>query len=192
MKNSDAENICPECGEIGQTVKNITVSHVVKAEKREVAGKLDFHLCKSPKCEIGYFNQAEGQTIHKDDLKRPVWFKDGADPVYGCYCLSITEDEVIKAVVETNLTEMKEVMLYLRGSLGSHCQKTNPAGHCCTQAFNEMIKKGLDIKAILFKYDELSVDSVRVDRLTLVEKVQNVGKSCGCSSGDAAKSDCAC
>lgn len=192
MTTLNLENVCPKCGEVGQSVKNITVSHVVKADKRQHIGKADFHLCKTPHCEIGYFNRNEEVTIHKDDFKRPIWFKDGADPVYACYCLSITEEEVIKAVVETDLTDMKEVMVYLRGSLRSNCHLTNPNGLCCTQPFNDMIKKGLEIKDTLFKYDDLSVDSVQVDKATLREKGCSCGSSCGCSSVENSKSLCTC
>lgn len=153
---------CPECGEQGQFVKNITAKHLVKKNKVNDIGENDCYFCRTPSCGVGYFNTDHGIKILKDDFKRPIWLKDGSDPVIACYCTNIKEDDIIKTVVETDLTELQPIMLYLHGSIGDKCQFTNPTGHCCTAFFNECIEKGIEIKGYLKKYGGLNLDSKKV------------------------------
>jgi len=191
MTSTTANNLCPHCGEAGQPVPFETVSHLVKKPQRPQPAD-DYHLCGNPRCEVGYFRPGNEESIHKDNLKRPIWFKEGADPVYACYCKSITEQDVIRTVVETGLTDMKEIMLQLRGSLESTCRKTNPAGHCCTQAFNAMIQKGLAVREALTKTPNLVVDSVPVDKGVLNAKAGCTPTGCDQSSSTNSDSGCSC
>lgn len=191
MANSINHHPCPHCGEAGRPVSFETVSHVVKTVKKPQAAD-DFHLCNNPSCEVGYFGHGGDVIVHKDDFKRPIWFKEGADPVYACYCKSITEDEVIRTVAETGLTDMKEIMLHLRGSLGSNCRKTNPAGHCCTQAFNAMIAKGVVVREALTKAPDLVVDSKSVDKKILQEKAECTSTACSSPASGNAHASCSC
>lgn len=176
--NNHNMNICPKCNQSGQPVTNHTATHIVKAAVKDSIGSADVHLCQTPHCNVGYFNNAERILIDKSDFKRPIWFKEGAEPVYACYCKSITEDEILKTVVETNLNDMQSIMLFLRGSLGSQCRVTNPAGHCCSEAFNQMIEKGMKIKRTLLEYAHLAVDSKQVDKKSLRQDTNQCKSSC--------------
>jgi len=192
MSTENASNLCPQCGEAGQPVANVTATHIVKPAKKPEVGEYDVHLCKNPHCAVGYFNREQQMTIDKEDFRKPIWFKEGADPVYACYCKSITEGEVIRTVVESGLTDMKEIMLHLRGSLGSNCRKTNPAGHCCTQAFNEMIAKGVVVREALTKTPDLVVDSKAVDKNVLQEEASCTPTACSSPASDNAHASCSC
>ncbi|WP_269479025.1 hypothetical protein [Methanococcoides burtonii] len=43
---------------------------------------------------------------------------------------------------------MKDVMTDIKREVRSQCKIKNPLGKCCTQAFNEAIRKGLKIRNI--------------------------------------------
>lgn len=183
MMSKAFENVCPKCDEVGPPVASLTVRHIVKRDLKERISGSNYHLCNSPHCEVGYFNRDTDEIIHKNDFKRPIWFKEGANPAYACYCLSITEEEVIKAVIETDLTDLTEISLYLRGRIGSHCHVTNPSGHCCSDAFDSMISKGLGIKETLSKYDHLAIDSVQIEKA----KLGHANPPCDCSCKSSKK-----
>lgn len=150
---------CPACHEEGVYVASETVSHVVKRHLKEDVAQGDFHLCLTPDCPTGYYSNQKGKVIHKDDFKRPLGFKTGADPVIICYCANVKEHEIIETVVETGLADMKEIIIHLRGRMEKVCKHTSPTGHCCTRTFKAVIQKGLEVRDTLAAYGHLEVDS---------------------------------
>lgn len=134
-------HICPRCGGEGKQVSLNTVKHVVQSELKDSVSSDTYYLCMTPDCGTGYFCNSEHHDIAWSKFKRPVWFKTGADPVIACYCKSIKESEVIETVQTTELRTVKEIMHYLRGEVGSHCEITNPQGSCCSGFFREIIER---------------------------------------------------
>ncbi|NPE27671.1 (2Fe-2S)-binding protein [Methanococcoides sp. SA1] len=141
----EEKTVCPICGDSGEQVRSITVKHLVKKEKVEDVIDENYLLCMNEDCEVAYFTET-GVKFKIEDMKVPIWFKKGADPKYACYCNEITEEEVIETVVNTGTDNMKDVMTAIKGEVRSHCKVKNPLGKCCTQAFNEAIRKGLEIR----------------------------------------------
>ena len=74
------KNICPSCGKEGQKVKNFTVRRFVQKPYQDSVKDKDFYLCLNSTCEVGYFNNTLKNTIHRGELKKPLWFKHDADP----------------------------------------------------------------------------------------------------------------
>ena len=147
LKILPKKETCPVCGEDGVFVANETVTHVVKREFKEVGADGDFHLCLNPACDTGYYCIGKDVVIGKEGFKRPLGFKEGADPKIICYCANLKEQEIVDAVVETGLSEMKEVILHLKGRFEKVCKHTSPTGHCCTRNFKATIEKGLQQRA---------------------------------------------
>lgn len=139
------EHACPVCGTIGEPVEVITVRHLVKEERISSVVDVDYWLCLDEDCHVAYYTESEAM-FKKDDLKVPIWFKMGADPKYACYCNGITEEQVIEMVADTGIDSMKDVINAIKGKAKAQCRVRNPAGKCCTQAFNEAIEKGKDIR----------------------------------------------
>ncbi|MHA1954140.1 MAG: hypothetical protein ACW96U_09380, partial [Candidatus Heimdallarchaeaceae archaeon] len=155
----------------------------------------------------GYFNNETRKTVHISELKRPLWYKEGADPIYACYCTNITEDDIVRTVIETGLRDMRHIMFYLKGRFGNACKYKNPLGICCIDTFNSMIVKGLRIKQNrkipdelnpslqeeIAKYASLQEDSINVDIEKLNQDIQEKepNSSCGCSS-TVDKESCCC
>ena len=136
---------CPTCNKRGQKVPNQTVRHILKPRREGKIGKKEYYLCMNPDCDVGYYNSEA--VFDKSDLKVPLWYKKDANPKYTCYCRKITQEEVTKTVMETDLTDSGDIMYYLRGEVESNCKINNPTGHCCHPIFNMIIKKALEIKA---------------------------------------------
>ncbi|NPE31261.1 copper chaperone Copz family protein [Methanococcoides sp. SA1] len=137
---------CPVCENNGMLVGSITVKHMVLNELAEQVLDDNYHLCMNEKCDIAYYNLESNSTFETKDIKVPIWFKKDADPKYACYCNKITEDQVIKIVVEKGLTTMKDIVLDINGNMKSQCKINNPTGKCCSKVFNSIINKGLAIK----------------------------------------------
>ncbi|WP_305064445.1 (2Fe-2S)-binding protein [Methanococcoides sp.] len=144
-ESCEKKTVCPICDDQGEHVRSITVKHLVKKEKMEDIIDENYLLCMNEDCEVAYFTET-GAKFKTSDLKVPIWFKKGADPKYACYCNEITEEQVIETVVNAGTDNMKDVMTAIKGEVRSQCKVKNPLGKCCTQAFNEAIGKGLEIR----------------------------------------------
>lgn len=183
-KKSRKDN-CPVCGTKGKIVSNFTVKHVLKKDMRDQIRDEDYHLCMDENCDVTYYNNDIDKTFVKSDLIKDIWFKKDADPKMACYCNRITEEDVIKTVVETNLSTMQDIIIHVKGKIQSNCKMLNPEGHCCTDAFNKMIKKANDIKKILIKYKDLKIDS------KFIESKETVSCS-DCSSSCCSDDESSC
>ena len=51
----EKNNLCPICDNIGSTVKNITVKHLVLSELSEQVGDRDYYLCMNEECDVAYY-----------------------------------------------------------------------------------------------------------------------------------------
>ncbi|MBR0600101.1 MAG: BFD-like (2Fe-2S) protein [Caproiciproducens sp.] len=139
-------NLCPVCEKQGTLVKNITVKHMVLDELTEQIGDKDYFLCMSEECDITYYNTESNIKFNKQQVKVPIWFKNGANPKYACYCSKVTEEQVITAVVKDGAKNMKDVLKLTGAMKNAQCQKNNPLGKCCHQIVQDAIDKGLSIK----------------------------------------------
>ncbi|MDW7733033.1 MAG: (2Fe-2S)-binding protein [Methanolobus sp.] len=146
--NSTEAILCPVCRQAGIRVRNVTVRHLVKKELIERAGQSDYRICMNEKCDVAYYNENLSIIFEKKDLKVPLWFKLDADPRYACYCSRITEEDVIKAVREQELTDMAAIRKFYDPEGKCQCNVKNPTGRCCTDAFNEFIRKALTGRSI--------------------------------------------
>jgi bacterioferritin-associated ferredoxin len=140
------ENVlCPLCKETGQHVKNITVKHLIKQELIDRIGAEDYFLCMNSICDVAYYS-ATGTGFKKRDIKIPLWFKDDAKPKYVCYCSEITEEQVIKAVIEQDMTDMATIRQLYDPGAKCQCHLKNPTGKCCSEVFSRAIDKGKTLK----------------------------------------------
>jgi len=137
---------CPKCSERGLLVRNLTVRSLLKPESKNRFSDIAFYLCMSTDCEVSYYSKEPNEIFTTKDVKVPIWFKKDADPKYACYCNKITDEEAFNAVKETGLSEMSEVIEFLREKVKCACVAMNPSGQCCTPLFSEAINNGLDAR----------------------------------------------
>ena len=136
---------CPKCGKKGVSIQNITVKSILKNNLRGKIGDIDYHLCVDKKCDVSYYNK--DQYFSKDDTKRPIWYKEGANPKMLCYCNNVTEEDAMKVVLDEGITYLSDVLKFVTGKPPkSHCKHLNPTGKCCTQAFKNLKDNVVAIK----------------------------------------------
>lgn len=137
---------CPKCSERGLLVRNLTVHSLLKPKSKKRISDIAYYLCMSSDCEVSYYSKEPNEIFTTKDVKVPIWFKKDANPKYACYCNKITDEEAFNAVKETGLSEMSEVIEFLREKVKCACVAMNPSGQCCTPLFSEAINNGLDAR----------------------------------------------
>jgi len=146
LNSTDIKEVsCPICNKKGVPVENVTVKHMVKKNLMGEVSDDEHWLCTSEECEVAYYTEANVK-FNKEDIKVPIWFKKDANPKYACYCNNITEEQVIETVVNKGFDNMTDIIVSINGKVRSQCKVKNPTGKCCTQAFNEAIRKGMKIR----------------------------------------------
>ncbi len=133
---------CPVCNTEGKRVPLDVVFTFADDEQRNNLRDSDYYLCLNPDCEAAYFNNYR-ELITINDIRRPIWFKNGAEPKIICYCNNITEKQIKEAVREHGLKSWEKIVLHYRKRKNCDCSKLNPAGECCTENFYGVINQTL-------------------------------------------------
>jgi bacterioferritin-associated ferredoxin len=131
--------ICPSCGLPGVKVNEKAVMYNAKKSsgaKGDV--KLKWHACINPDCECSYFSK--DRELTKEDMIKPLFYKDKSRDVPICYCSNLTRGE-IKVAVKNGCRTMSEVKKLTKKNTTGHCEKRNPLGKCCRQVFLRTIKE---------------------------------------------------
>jgi len=117
---------CPRCGSIGIAVGEATLAAFVRPEfLAEIADAAYF--CDFQKCEVAYFDAFE-RVIEVGQLGRPVWPKDLAAPLCGCF--GLCADDVAADVREGGVTRVKDVVLRSKTD-AARCLTNSPTGASC-------------------------------------------------------------
>jgi len=117
---------CPRCGNLGIAVGLDTLSAMLLPEALGGLAKSAF-FCDFPRCEVAYFDVFE-QCVTVESLLRPVWPKDAAAPLCGCFGLSA--DDVAADVAEGSVARVKDVVLRSK-SAEARCLTHSPTGQSC-------------------------------------------------------------
>jgi bacterioferritin-associated ferredoxin len=96
---------------------------------------------------VVYYSSGSSTIFNKQQVKVPIWFKKDANPKYACYCSQVTEEQVIKAVIEKGAKSMAEVLEITGAMKNPQCREKNPLGKCCHQIIQNAIEKAFKIKS---------------------------------------------
>lgn len=135
-KTAESNIICPVCSEKGQKVSNRTVQNLLLNEDSYIDGNT-YYICLTPNCGVAYYDN-KNNTIYESNVKVPIWFKEGADPKYACYCSKVTQEDIIKAVAK-GAKDIKAVVELTGAMKNGNCIKNNPAGKCCHNEIQRII-----------------------------------------------------
>ncbi len=161
---------CPKCGSQAHPVNIDLLGNILKDEIAKTYGGETPYLCLNPSCEVSYFDPNTNEVFTNGDCAVGIWFKDGAQNSYICYCEKVTEKEIIETVVETGLDDLGSVMLYLRDSIGEACGEKQPAATSCNRYFQDTIKKAQIIREALTYYKDLKPDSKEIPYQLIEER----------------------
>ncbi len=135
---------CPTCQNSGQSVPMTVVKFILEKEPKKIFDEsLDWYACTAPKCTTAYFDAQNTILYSTTDLKKPIWYKEGAQPQIACYCNKINFEDVHAAVTEKGLVNWKEIVLNFRKIATCKCDHLNPLGICCTEVFYGEVNKAL-------------------------------------------------
>lgn len=146
QKAEKTEDNCPVCNNIGISVSQVTVEHLVADKFRESVEGNRYKICMDENCNVVYYSVENGRKFLKGQVSVPIWFKKDANPKYACYCNKVTEEQVIDAVVHHGAKTVKEVNAIKGTMRNSNCKDNNPLGVCCHKIIQEAIDKGLAMK----------------------------------------------
>ena len=142
-------SICPECGNTGKQVLEITLRSMVKEPAFEAIGYPDgFYFCETPTCEVVYFNNEQQVYLHKQDVKVRVGIKETENPVPVCYCFGWTQERIFEQIRQLGYsTAVREIGAKIKADECA-CDKNNPSGRCCLGEVNKTVKRIQEIYGI--------------------------------------------
>ena len=99
----------------------------------------NYYLCLNKKCKVAYYDPDLDFQIGKEQIKVPIWFKEGANPKYICYCNRVTEEQIINAVKNKAAKNMKDIIQLTGAMKDGKCEVNHPTGKCCSSIIQETI-----------------------------------------------------
>lgn len=97
-------------------------------------------------CSVAYFSPDLETSYSKSQVKVPLWVKKDASPKYICYCNHVTEEQIIKAVVNDGAKNIRDIIRLTGAMKNGSCETNNPLGKCCSPIIQETINKALTMK----------------------------------------------
>lgn len=142
--NSDSKRReCPVCLTPGQSVPFETVKSLVKHSELANVKNTEFFICLTPDCEVVYYGH--DAIFLQKDVTVPVAFKTGASPKIVCYCNRVTEEEIVRAVVDGGARTIGDVARLTGAMKNGKCLTTNPKGVCCHKDIETTIQRAVNI-----------------------------------------------
>ena len=123
---------CPQCQELGKSVKRITLGSLVKPERRpQIPLQDEFCFCRNPSCNVVYL-QPNKIILRKEDLSVKVGIKEPGDPTAPvCYCFGWTPQKIQAEIKTTGKsTAIEQIKAQVKAG-NCYCEVTNPQGSCC-------------------------------------------------------------
>lgn len=104
----------------------------------------EFDVCLTADCDVVYFSS--NAIFRQADVVVPIAWKNGATPKYVCYCNRVTEDEIVRAVVENKARTVGDVAKATGAMKNGKCLVNNPKGTCCHKDIESVIHRALENK----------------------------------------------
>lgn len=139
-------NACKCCGTISLPIRALTMRNMVRDNLQSFINE-GFYFCSSPNCEVAYFDNGSGRYFSKADLKVRVGIKETEHPVPVCYCVEVTEADILRSSRrEGCCNTLDDIKCHTGARTGHECQTKNPSGRCCDEHVRKVIAKGLAMR----------------------------------------------
>ncbi|MFC1597557.1 hypothetical protein ACFL5Q_06430 [Planctomycetota bacterium] len=117
---------CPRCGSKGEPVGGETLRSFLTDEHRQAVTE-SANFCPSPRCEVVYFDSFE-RAVLAADVRCPVYPKDPAAPICGCF--GLTREDIERDVQEGVTTRVKAILEKAKSS-AARCRHMAANGKPC-------------------------------------------------------------
>lgn len=134
---------CPGCRDGGgRIVEHRTMLQMLKPDRFEEMGNLEFNFCQDSSCLILYYSTDGTVKFTADDLREKVGLKMQGDPFAKvCYCFGYTEGMIAEELKSTGQTTIPKKITQLTKTGMCACEVRNPAGVCCLGNVNKVVKR---------------------------------------------------
>lgn len=136
--------LCPVSATAGHKVKQVTLGNHLRPEHWRWAREDGFYFCSAPTCPVIYFHNSAGVYFTQEEIRTRVGIKAGPPPVPVCYCMNVTEAQIVEEIqVKRCCTSLEDIKNYTQARTGKLCHVTNPAGKCCGKHVTAVIEQAL-------------------------------------------------
>lgn len=169
-----AEGLCKVCGDSGVRVLQVTMATHIDAEYWKHLSD-GYRFCFSSDCPVIYFNNRLDKYFVKDEMKTRFGPKEKEPPRPLCYCLQVTEEQIIEEIVEKRCCfSLQDIIAYTKAGTGKWCFITNPSGRCCKEYLPGIVENYL--KMVGMEALKRNLESVKLE-LTKEEPMREVSLS---------------
>ena len=101
--------LCPICN---KQVKNVPIQTVKSLVKHDInlLETEETYICLNKKCNLVYFQNNNPSYYFKNDVNKPVWFKEKYPNYIVCYCRNIYLKEIVELEDYKDLARAIELM----------------------------------------------------------------------------------
>ena len=136
--------MCPVSATAGQKVKQVTLGNHLQPEHWRWTWEEGFHFCSAPDCPVVYFHNGLGVYFTQEEIRTRVGIKAGGPPVPVCYCMNVTEAQILEEIqVKRCCDSLEDIQEYTKARTGKLCHVTNPAGKCCGKHVTAVVERAL-------------------------------------------------
>lgn len=133
---------CRNDGGAGRSVEHRTMLQMLKPDRFEQMGNLEFNFCQEPFCSVVYYSTDGTVEFTADDLREKVGLKMQGNPsARVCYCFGYTEGMIADELKATGQTPIPKKITQLTKTNMCACEVRNPAGVCCLGNVNKVVKR---------------------------------------------------
>ena len=141
--SSSRENqkACPVNGIKGKSVQLITLKSLLKPSALEQLNpESNYQFCQSSDCAVVYFSQ-KGQVFTTDDVKVPVFHKDGRETTPVCYCFGWTRQRIAQEIAQFGESSAVASITTQVQAKRCGCEMNNPQGSYCLSNVKTVVQE---------------------------------------------------
>ncbi|MBI3949122.1 MAG: copper chaperone Copz family protein [Acidobacteria bacterium] len=160
VNRQETRSQCRLCGQKARPVRRLTMQQLLKESALTRLADHSYYFCATPTCSIVYFSNEADSYFHKSDAKVRVGLKETEDPVPICYCFGFTEKMILDEIEATGHTMIPD---YIKAQVKAGtcaCDVKNPSGQCCLGQVTCVVLKGLNVRSLTTKSEELGATPV--------------------------------
>ena len=132
---------CPRCGRVGRPVDRITPKALLLPSALVRLSADQYSFCSTADCPVVYFGPH--YTFDRQDLAVPVFQKEPPGARIVCYCLSVSELDIHREVLENGRASAADRIRALVQAGRCACEVRNPQGTCCLGNVTRAVKAAL-------------------------------------------------
>jgi len=144
LASGKLSELCPVTATAGHKVRQVTLGNHIRPEYWRRAWQDGFYFCSEPTCRLVYYNNVARVYFTQEEIRTRVGIKSGSPPTPVCYCMNVTEEDIIEEIqVKRCCDSLEDIKEYTRARTGKLCHITNPAGRCCGRHVTSVVERAL-------------------------------------------------